>query len=56
MDLGIKTFAEKIELLNSLLKEVGPVYDYDNPEYYISEVRYDSRENKVFADFKEDYV
>lgn len=38
---------EKIEEINRLIKEVE-VYDYDNPEWMLDIVKYDSDEDKVY--------
>lgn len=38
---------EKIEEINRLIKEVE-IYDFDNPEWMLDKVRYDSDEDKVY--------
>lgn len=39
--------------INNLIK-TEKIYDVENPDYYISEVEYDPREDKIFIKFEED--
>jgi len=39
--------------INNLIK-TEKIYDVENPDYYISEVEYDPREDKIFVKFEED--
>ncbi|HUV84990.1 MAG TPA: hypothetical protein VMV86_04725 [Methanosarcinales archaeon] len=52
-DKKILAFAEKLELLKKLVEEVGGVYDYDIPEFKISEIYYDREEDKVYTKWEE---
>jgi hypothetical protein len=48
------TFEEKLAVLNYLIKDIGPVYDNENPEYYISVVRLNKEEDRLYFDTEED--
>jgi hypothetical protein len=48
------TFEKKLALLNYLIQDIGPVYDYENPEFYISEVKYREDEDRLYFDCKEE--
>lgn len=47
-------FRDKLALLNNLIKELGPVYDNENPEWFISVVNYNEKEGKLYFDCKEE--
>lgn len=46
-------FDEQIDLIRYLASEVGGIYDFDNPEYLMSEVSYDHEADQVFCKFEE---
>jgi hypothetical protein len=41
-------------LLNYLIEELGPIYDFEDKGWYISKVRYDKDEDKLYLYFKEE--
>ena len=43
-----------INIIKTLNEEGFKLYDYENPNYYISEVEYDPWEDKIFVKFEED--
>ena len=49
-----ESFEEKLAMLNYLIEDIGPVYDYENPEFFISEVKYQKEEDKLYFDCKEE--
>jgi uncharacterized protein YllA (UPF0747 family) len=49
-----ESFEEKLALLNYLIEDIGPVYDYENKGWYISKVRYDKDEDKLYFDCEEE--
>lgn len=49
-----ESFEEKLAMLNYLIQDIGPVYDNENLEFYISEVKHDRDEDKLYAYFKEE--
>ena len=42
------TFEKKLALLNYLIQDIGPVYDKEDEDFYISDVKYDSDEDKLY--------
>jgi len=63
MYLGVKlyphglmpeSFDEKLALLNYLIEELGPIYDFEDKGWYISKVRYDKDEDKLYFDCEEE--
>jgi hypothetical protein len=45
---------EKLALLNYLIKDIGPVYDNENPEWFISTVKYNEKEDRLYFDCEEE--
>ena len=43
-----------INIIKTLNEEGFKLYDYENPNYYISEVEYDPGEDRIFVKFEED--
>lgn len=49
----MEEFIEQLKVLNSTIKNLK-IYDIENPNFYISGFEYDSDEDKVYVNFKED--
>jgi len=43
-----------INIIKTLNEEEFKLYDYENPNHYISAVEYDPYEDKIFVKFEED--
>ena len=48
------TFEKRLALLNYLIQDIGPVYDFEDKGWYISKVRYDKDEDKLYFDCEEE--
>ena len=48
------TFEKRLALLNYLIQDIGPVYDFEDKDWYISKVRYDKDEDKLYFDCEEE--
>jgi len=46
------TFEKRLALLNYLIQDIGPIYDIEDKDWYISNVKYE--EDKLYAYFEED--
>ena len=49
-----ESFEEKLALLNYLIEELGPIYDFKDKGWYISKVRHDKDEDKLYFDCEEE--
>jgi hypothetical protein len=49
-----ESFDEKLALLNYLIEELGPIYDFEDKGWYISKVRHDKDEDKLYFDCEEE--
>lgn len=49
-----ESFEEKLAMLNYLIQDIGPVYDYENLEFSISNIKYNKDEDKLYFDCEEE--